>query len=65
MTARTRKLVGGILVLAFILLYVGVILAIADRLPESIWIKLTFFLVAGTAWGVPILPLLTWMNRGR
>lgn len=65
MKARPRKLVGGILVLAFILLYLGVMLAIADRLPDSIWVKLVFFLVAGTGWGVPILPLLTWMNRGR
>lgn len=65
MNARTRKLAGGVLLLAFILLYVGVMLAIADQLPDSPWVKLAFFLVAGTAWGLPILPLLTWMNRGR
>jgi hypothetical protein len=28
-------------------------------------IKLVFFAVAGLAWGLPLLPLMTWMNRGR
>ena len=28
-------------------------------------VQLAFYLVAGLGWGVPILPLLSWMNRGR
>lgn len=62
MPARTRKLIGGVLLLAFILFYVGLMVAIADRLPERGWIKPAFFVLAGTAWGLPIL---SWMNRGR
>ncbi len=65
MTARVRKLVGGIGILVFLLFYVGLMVAIADHLPDN-WIARTvFFFVAGTAWGFPLFPLLSWMNRGR
>ena len=65
MTARARKLVGGVLLLAFVLFYVGLMAAIGARLPSQPWLRLLFYAVAGVAWGLPILPLLSWMNRGR
>ena len=24
-----------------------------------------FYIVAGVSWGIPILPLISWMNRGK
>ena len=65
MPARVRKLIGSGAVMLFLFVYVGVVVALADRLPDLWWVKLLFFVVAGTAWGLPIIPLITWMNRGR
>jgi len=65
MPARVRKLIGSAAVLLFLLFYIGVVVAVADRLPDLWIVKLVFFVVAGVAWGLPIIPLITWMNRGR
>ncbi len=65
MSARIRKLIGGIGLMVFLAAYVWAATAISDRLPDNMAIKLVFFAVAGVGWGVPILPLLSWMNRGK
>lgn len=65
MPARIRKLIGGFGMLAFLLFYMGLMVAIADHLPDQWAVKLGFFVVAGTAWGAPLIPLITWMNRGK
>jgi len=65
MPPRLRSFVGSVLILIFLAGYVWAATAIADRLPDDMRIKLVFFAVAGVGWGLPILPLMTWMNRGR
>ena len=62
MPARVRKLIGGIAMLAFLFFYVVVAVAIADHLPDQWAAKLVFFVAAGMLWGVPLLPLIKWMN---
>ena len=64
MPARIRKLIGLFAVLAFLAAYVGVAVVVADRLPDHWLVELVFFAVAGVAWGVPLIPLFRWMNRG-
>jgi hypothetical protein len=65
MPARLRKLIGGVGILVFLILYALVMTIIADHLPEQWAVKLIFFVIAGTGWGVPLIPLITWMNRGK
>jgi len=65
MTARVRKLIGLFAILAFVVFYAVAIVAIAERLPDNRPVQWIFYIVAGLAWGVPILPLISWMNRGR
>lgn len=64
MSARLRKLVGLFGMVAFVTAYAVAAIAIGERLPDSLWIQTVYFAVAGLAWGVPILPLISWMNRG-
>ena len=64
MGARTRKAIGGVLILAFLLAYVIIAVRLSDHLPPNKGVKLVYFLIAGTAWGAPLIPLITWMNRG-
>ena len=65
MPARVRKLIGSVAILVFLAAYVALAVTVADRLPNHWAAHLAFFLIVGMAWGVPLLPLITWMNRGR
>jgi len=65
MTARVRKLIGLVGLLAFLAAYVTVVSMLADHIPKHWAAQLAFYIVVGLGWGVPILPLISWMNRGR
>lgn len=65
MSARLRKLIGSAGILGFLLFYVGLVVQVAQYVPDhGLWQAL-FYIVAGLGWGVPVLPLISWMNRGR
>ena len=65
MSMRLRKLIGLFGILGFILLYVGLVVRVADHVPQGGPWKGLFFIVAGVCWGIPLLPLISWMNRGK
>jgi uncharacterized membrane protein len=65
MGPRSRRFVAALGALAFLAFYVWAVIAIADRLPDSVWIDLAFYAVAGIAWGVPLIPLLRWAEGAR
>jgi len=65
MSARLRKLVGLVGILAFLFAYVAAVTMISDHVPAHGPWQLVYFVLAGTLWGVPLLPLISWMNRGR
>ncbi len=65
MSARMRKALGGVLILLFLVAYSLLASVIGDHLPPGKLIQLGYFVVVGTAWGAPLIPLITWMNRGR
>ncbi|MFI4966494.1 MAG: DUF2842 domain-containing protein [Caulobacterales bacterium] len=65
MNVRLRKLLGLVGILAFLALYVGLIGRIAVYVPDHGPLQLAFYALAGVCWGIPILPLISWMNRGR
>ena len=64
MTTRARKAIGGLLMLLFLVAYVAAAVTIGDHLPKGKVIQFAYFVVVGTAWGAPLIPLITWMNRG-
>jgi hypothetical protein len=63
MPARVRKLIGGVGIVAFVIAYAALAVTLSAHLPK--WAELPYYLVVGVAWGLPIIPLITWMNRGR
>ena len=65
MTARTRKAIGSLGILAFVLLYAALVSTVGDHVPRAWWAQLIYYVVAGTAWGLPVIPLMAWMNRGK
>ncbi|MFM8753728.1 MAG: DUF2842 domain-containing protein [Phenylobacterium sp.] len=65
MQPRLRSFVGSMAILVFMAVYIWAATLVADRLPDNMAIKMLYFAVAGLGWGLPILPLISWMNRGR
>ena len=65
MPRRTRKLIGTIAILAFVLAYGPLAMALAEsRIVEAPkLVQTAAYLVLGLAWILPVLPLIRWMER--
>jgi apolipoprotein N-acyltransferase len=61
--ARLRKLIGAIGIMVFLAAYVWLFTSLYDYLPDNRAIQLVYFAVAGLAWGLPLLPLMSWMGK--
>ena len=64
MPTRLRKLIGSAGVIAFLGGYIWLVTLLADRVPRVTWAQTAFFAAAGVLWGVPLIPLIRWMNGG-
>jgi hypothetical protein len=65
MRARTRKLIGTLVLLLFLVLYAwvaGVIGAGRISLAPA-WVQFAYFLTAGLVWVLPAGLLIRWMQR--
>jgi hypothetical protein len=65
MNERTRKLIGLAGIMVFLAAYITAVTLISDHVPDHWAARLVFYVVAGVSWGIPILPLISWMNTGR
>ena len=65
MQQRMRKLVGTIVLVTFVSFYALVAMTIAAaKLPgTSGLVQFAFYVVAGLAWVIPTLPLISWMQK--
>jgi len=60
MGLRARRAIASIGIVAFLVLYVWGVIAIGARVPDHPVATLLFYGLAGTLWGVPLLPLMSW-----
>ena len=63
MNPRARKFLGMIAILAFMIFYVVVIVTVGAYVPGHWGAQLAYYGLAGALWGVPLFPLIRWMNR--
>ncbi len=65
MRRRTRKLIGTIAMLAFIIVYGPIAMALAEsRIREASGaVQALAYALLGLAWIIPLLPLIRWMER--
>ena len=65
MNPRLKKLIGTIVMVAFVIVYALVVMALAPRIltGASKLVELAFYAVAGLAWVLPLLPLIRWMEK--
>lgn len=66
MTRRRRKLIGAVVMIAFVCVYSLVVMAIAQgRIQDAPKFAQTiFYFVGGLLWVLPLLPLIRWMEKG-
>ena len=60
MGPRARRGVASVGILAFLIFYIWVVVAIGAFVPDHPLAQLTYYGLAGTLWGVPLLPLMSW-----
>lgn len=67
MNPRLKKLIGTMAMVMFVAFYALVIAALAPRIltGASKAVELAFYIIAGLAWVVPLLPLIRWMEKKR
>ncbi len=65
MRKRTRKLVGAVIIIVFVVVYAMVALTIlSGRLREaSDLVQALSYAAAGILWILPLMPLIVWMER--
>ncbi len=66
MRRRIRKFIGAGVMLGFVGVYAAAAMLVAQSEPIHTlpgWAQAIFFGVVGLAWVLPLMPLLTWMER--
>lgn len=65
MRMRTRKLVGTIALLIFVICYslVAMMVAIALQVNASKFVEVAYYAVAGLAWVIPAGAIIWWMQK--
>ncbi len=60
MNLRARRAVASVGILVFLIFYVWAVIVIGDHVPNHPLAHLAYYGLAGTLWGVPLLPLMSW-----
>lgn len=65
MSIRQRKLVGTALLLALVVVWALIAMALAQSMLTAVngWIAAIYYVVAGLGWVLPAMPLIRWMSR--
>jgi hypothetical protein len=66
MSARIRKLIGGVAMIAFVCFYAMIAMALAQSRPlqeAPALVRTLGYIVLGLAWTLPLMPLIKWMER--
>jgi len=65
MSLRARRAVACAGILVFVVAYIMVASDIGRHLPDHPLVQLLFYALAGTLWGVPVIPLISWSEAYR
>jgi uncharacterized protein DUF2842 len=65
MSIRTRKLVGAVALLALVIFWGLLAMALAQSVLTNIngWVATIYYVIAGLGWVLPAMPLISWMAR--
>ena len=65
MAIRTRKLIGAVALLALVVVWGLLAMALAQSVLTNIngWVATIYYIVAGLGWVLPAMPVVSWMQR--
>ncbi len=65
MPVRMRKLIGGIALIALVIVWALVAMAFAQvpAIFENGLLSFVYYVLAGLGWVLPAMPLVSWMSR--
>ncbi|HVG51224.1 MAG TPA: DUF2842 domain-containing protein [Xanthobacteraceae bacterium] len=65
MTMRNRKLIGTVAMLALVIVWALVAMALAQVVAVSAnpVLQFAYYAVAGMGWIIPAMPLISWMSK--
>lgn len=65
MTMRTRKLIGAFGLLALVIVWALLAMALAQSALTDIngFVAAIYYVVAGLGWVLPAMPLISWMSK--
>ena len=65
MSIRTRKLIGAVALLALVIVWALLAMAIAQPVLATAngVVAALYYVIAGLGWVLPAMPLITWMSR--
>jgi hypothetical protein len=65
MPLRIKKLLGALFIFLFLLFWIFAAVSISAIIPKNHVAEAIYYIVAGLGWGVPLMPLLKWMEMSR
>lgn len=63
MPLRLKKMLGSLFICIFVLFWMVLAVGLARRIPHKWYLEVPFYAVMGLGWGLPVLPILSWMER--
>jgi len=65
MTIRLRKFIGAILLLALVIVWALVAMALAQAplIRDHAIASIAYYVIAGLGWVLPAMPIVSWMSR--
>jgi hypothetical protein len=66
MTSRTRKLIGALIMVPFVVIYALIAMVLAQHTAmkvDSGVLRFVIFAALGLGWAVPMMPLIKWMEK--
>ena len=63
MPLRLKKMLGSLFICVFVLFWVVLSVGLANHVPHKWYLEVPFYAVMGLGWGLPVLPILSWMER--
>jgi hypothetical protein len=66
MSTRIRKLIGAFALIALVIVWTLIAMAVAQFPPifNNPWIAGLYYVAAGMGWILPAMPLIRWMSKG-
>jgi len=65
MSIRIRKLIGAVALLALVIFWGLLAMALAQSVLTNIngWVATIYYIIAGLGWVLPAMPLISWMAK--